>query len=726
MKRAVTLLALFLWASAAPLAQSSRPRLKPATLARTVTIYRDNFGVPHIFGRTDASVVFGLMYAQCEDNFWQLETDLIRGLGRQAELEGEKGLANDLAYRVFETERLSKGEWQSLPSWARALCEAWAAGLNYYLATHPAVKPRLLTQFEPWHILAVNRGGRRNLGNLGLQSNELKLGELISGGKGERDSGEALDFSAVLNSAPSEAEEPLEGSNMWAAAPRKSASGHALLFINPHVGFFGGGQRYEAHLHSQERLNSYGFAILGTPYIRSGFNQFLGWSHTNNYADTADAFLEIFDDPQQPLHYRYGQGYRRATEWTEEVIVNTEQGVETRRYRFRKTHHGPIVGARDGKLVAARLARFAEGGELVQRFAMNQARNLAEFKAALQQRALTGSNTLYADRAGNIFYLHGNAVPKRDPKYDWTKPVEGRDMATDWTNYHRFDELPQLLNPPAGWLQNCNSTPFLTTSEGNPRQEDFPSYLAPERDTARARSSRRLLASRDKFTFDAWTHAATDTSVDDWPRGLESLSEDWERMKREDEARAEAIKPVLLELKAWNGVVKINSVAATLYLLWLESVNGARVNRAYRDLSLLESVVERLQRDFGRWQVEWGELNRLQRIHTSGTEPFSDARQSWPVAGGPGSAGIVFTFNTRAEKGQQRRYGFSGNTFLAVVEFGPRLRAQSILVFGQSADPQSRHHLDQAPLYAQGRFKPVRFTLAEIKAHLERAYQPGK
>jgi acyl-homoserine lactone acylase PvdQ len=620
----------------------------------------------------------------------------------------------------------------NLPPWARALCEAWAAGLNYYLATHPAVKPRLLTHFEPWHILAVNRAGRRSLGTLGLQPQELKLGERLTatGGAGEPgETGEALDVSAVLDWFAPEGEEPPEGSNMWAAAPGKSASGHALLFINPHVGFFGGGQRYEAHLHSRERLNTYGFAILGTPYIRSGFNQFLGWSHTNNYADTADAFLETFDDPQQPLHYRYGQGYRRAVEWTDEVKVKMGQGdkglVETRRYRFRKTHHGPLVGVRDGQPVAARLARFAEGGELVQRFAMNKARNLAEFKAALQQLALTGSNTLYADRAGNIFYLHGNAIPKRDPKYDWTKPVEGSDLATDWTNYHRFNELPQLLNPPAGWLQNCNSTPFLTTATGNPRREDFPAYLAPEPDTPRARSSRRLLAGHDKFTYEEWARLATDTSVADWPHRADPLMEQWEEVKREDEARAEAIKPALLELKAWDGVVKINSVAATLYILWLEQTE-ARTEHPWKFVWALEQAVNNLTAEFGRWQVEWGELNRLQRVHTSGDEPFSDARPSWPVTGTPSRVGTIFTFNARAEKGQQRRYGISGNSFLAVVEFGPRLRAQSMLVFGQNADPQSRHHLDQAPLYAQGRFKPVRFTLAEIKANLERAYQPGK
>lgn len=726
------LLILSVWLSLAALVWAQPAKRLPQTsskaeaLARAVTIYRDNFGVPHIFGKTDASVVFGLMYAQCEDNFWQLETDLLRSLGRQAELEGEKGLANDLSYRAFEVERLSKEEWKRLPAPMRALGEAWAAGVNYYLATHTEVKPRLLTRLEAWQILAVNRASRRNLNNLGLRQDEIRLGVRVEDGvTGRGGEGEALDFSLVQDWFNESGEEPLEGSNMWAAAPRKSASGHALLLINPHVGFFGGGQRYEAHLHSEQRLNAYGFAILGTPYIRSGFNQTFGWSHTNNYADIADAYLETFDDPAKPLNYRYGNGYRTAVEWVDEVKV----GSEVRRYRFRKTHHGPLVGARDGKQVAARCAKLVEGGELEQRFAMNQARNFAEFKTALARLALTGSNTIYADRAGNIFYVHGNAVPKRDPKFDWTKLVDGSDPATEWTGYHAFAELPQLTNPATGWLQNCNSTPFLTTADGfkdGPRKEAFPAYLAPENDTARARSSRRLLASRDKFSYEDWTHAATDTTIDEWQQGLETVTEQWDQLKREDEARAEAIKPMLLELKAWDGVVKINSLAATLYLRLLERRSADRGSRPFKDLYALEKAVEDLQTEFGRWQVEWGEVNRLQRIYTSGEEPFSDARLSWPVAGGPGSAGIVFTYNTRAEKGQQRRYGISGNTFVAVVEFGPQLRAQSILVFGQSADPQSPHYTDQAALYAAGKFKPVRFTLAEIKANLEKAYQPGK
>src|SRR5262245_11811474 len=697
-------------------------------LARSVTINRDSFGVPHISGKNDASVVFGLMYAQCEDNFWQLETDLTRAIGRAAEIDGEKWLANDLAYRAFEVEKLSKAEYERMPAQSKALCDAFAAGLNYFIARNPQIKTRIIARFEPWHILAMNRMGRiSGLGRIGLRLNEIRIGSLESTGSPQTGRGDTgLGLTALQSWFDETKLEPLEGSNMWAVAPSKSASGKALLLINPHVGFFGGGQRYEAHLRSDEGLNVYGFAILGTPYIRSGFTQNLGWSHTNNYADTADAYLETFDNPENPLAYRYGGGHRMAVEWTEEVKVKTATGVETRRYRFRKTHHGPIIGARDGKQVAARAAKLEEGGELQQRFAMNRARNFAEFKAALSQLALTGSNTIYADRAGNIFYVHGNAVPRRDPKFDWTKPVDGDRAETEWQGYHTLDELPQVFNPKSGFAQNCNSTPFLTTIEDNPRKEDFPKYLAPEEDTPRAKSSRRILTEKEKFTFDEWTRAATDTTVNEAATAIKRMTAAWLELQNEDKALFDKLRPAIKELSDWDGMARTDSAPATLFLLTAERANRDGKNLDYDvRLRLLETVMNDLEKTFGTWRVAWGEINRLQRVHTSGDEPFSDERQSWPVMGGPGAAGLVFTYNARAEKGQKRRYGTSGNTFVAVIEFGKQIRARSVLVFGQSADPKSPHYADQAELYAQGKFKDVRFTPKEIKSNLERSYHPG-
>lgn len=693
-------------------------------LSGQVTIHRDTFGVPHIFGKTDAAVIFGLAYAQCEDNFWQLETDYINALGRAAELDGEKGLARDLAFRLFEIERLSKGEYDRLPANLRALCDAFAAGVNHFIARHPEIKPRLLTGLEPWNVLAFARSGRvGGVNSLGLTQSEIRLGQLEANDKAEVLPVNYDDFHSWFVESNLGQE---EGSNMWAVSARKSASGNPLLFINPHVGFFGGGQRYEAQLHSDNGLNVYGFAILGTAYIRTGFNQFLGWSHTNNYADTADLYLEHFDDPSNPLAYKYGNEHRLAIEWTDTVKVKTEKGIELRRYRFRKTHHGPIIGYRNGNAVAARIARLEEGGELEQRIAMNRARNFRDFKAAISKVALTGSNTLYADNRGNIFYVHGNAVPKRSTKFDWTKPVDGSTAETEWQGYHTLDELPVLLNPKSGFLQNCNSTVFLTTSEGNPPKEKFPAYMVPEDDTPRSRMSRRILTGKKKFTFDEWTKAATDTTVGEAKQGIELLAEEWEQMKRENEAKAEELKPMVWALKSWDQIARMDSAETTLFILTLERANADKGDAKFKMLRALEKTIADLELKFGSWQVPWGDINRLQRVHTSGDESFDDKKPSLPVAGGPSFAGMAFTFTARAEKGQQRRYGTAGNTFVAVAEFGKRFRAQSILVFGQSADPKSKHYLDQAELYAAGKFKPVWFTLAEIKNNLERSYHPGE
>jgi penicillin amidase len=676
--------------------------------AERPTIYRDTYGVPHIYGKTDADVVFGLMYAQAEDNFWQIEDSYIRSLGRSAELHGPTALLGDVLLRAFEVNRMAQAEYKQSPPEIRAICDAFAAGLNEYLAKHPEVKPRLLTRFEPWHILASQRGGAA--GAAGPAQTGASVAEMLQAFPGI-----GADAVPLRQQPGGEAEDLDEGSNMWAAAPRKSASRRALLFMNPHVGFFGGGQRYEAHLESKQGLRITGFAILGTPYIRSGFNDRHGWSHTNNYADTSDVYREVFDDPARPLAYRYGAGYRLAVEWSEEVPVKTAAGIETRRVTFRKTHHGPIVAITGNGALAARAARAGinvRGGEIGQRLAMAKARNLREFRAALSRRVLTGSNTIYADRHGEIFYLHGNAVPRRNPRFDWTKPVDGSDPETEWQGYHSMDELPQSANPASGYLQNCNSTPYRM--DGSEGQGSHPKYMVSEQDNLRAQMSRRLLEARERFTFEEWTRAATDTRVLKADTAIPELLALWEKQP------AAGLEEVVAELKTWNRVSTTDSAAMTIFARWQRQDPP--------DLAALKRVKESLEEDFGTWRVPWGQVNRLQRVHTSGTlEPFADAKPSLPVAGAPGSAmGIIFNFTTRRAPGQKRAYGVSGNTYVAVVEFGRKLQARSIVTFGQSAQEGSPHFFDQAPIYARGEFKPVWFYKKDVEAHTERKYRPGE
>jgi len=664
--------------------------------AKNVTIYRDTYGVPHVYGRTDASTVFGFAYAQAEDNFWRVEENFILSLGRASELYGEKSLDEDRLNHALEIPRLAREEYARLDKHMRSLCDAFAAGFNYYLARHPEVKPRLLTKIEPWYTLAFIRynyfqngfARDRSLRRLGIQTAALDSG---------------LDL------------KPHTGSNGWVIGPSKSATGNAMLFINPHLPFFGPGQVYEGHVESDEGWNFTGYTRFGFPLPYVGHNENGGWVSTDNAADLADVYIETFDDPARPLAYKYGNGYRLATEHVEEIKVKTTTGLETRKFTMRKTHHGPILAARDGKLLAIRMAKFESDGWLREWYDMTRATSLAAMKRAMTPLNMLFGNMMYADRQGNTWYLYNGAVPKRDPRFDWTKPVDGSDPATEWQGYHTIDELPQLTNPKTGWMQNCNTTPFLLTSEGNPDPKQFPKYMVQEGDNPRGAISREILSNKKTFTFDEWKQVAFDTRVMNADKRLPGLLA---TLRQEPQLRE-----VYEELAHWNHRSTNDSVAMTIFSLWHDRVsNDEKVN----ELSALNEVINTLQRDFGTWKVAWGELTRLQRIDESKGEDFQDAKPSLAVSGVNGNDGAVFTVYAAPISGQKRRYGVAGGTYISVVEFAPKVRALSVHTFGASGDPKSRHYMDQAALYTRGEFKPSWLTLEEIRANLESSYHPGE
>lgn len=692
--------ALLLAVCALPLAAASTAGT-PEQLARSVTIYRDNYGVPHVYGPTDASCVFGYAYAQAEDNFWQIEDSYLRSLGRASEVYGESTLNDDLIIRSLEITKLAKAEYEREPANIRALADAFADGLNYYLARHPEVKPRLVAHFEPWHMYAFNRYALYYL--------------FLFGQSGIKNGG----IQEVVHR-----EESPVGSNMWAIAPSRSATGHAMLFINPHQPFFGAGQWYEGHVHSDEGWDLSGASFFGSGFPTIGHNQFLGWSHTVNNPDVLDVYEETFDSASDPLAYRYDGGYRKATEWKETIAVKTDSGIVKRVYTLRKTHHGPIVGRNKGKQLAIRFARIEEGGMIDEWYEMGKAKNFAEFKKAMTRTAIPMFNAVYADREGNIFYVYNGAIPRRSEQYDWLKPVDGSVKDTEWNGFLRFDELPQVENPKEGFVQNCNSTPFLTVLESNPDPAKYPKYVVGpgDPDTARARISRRILWNKDKFTFDEWARAAFDTYVIEAETKIPQIVAAWEGLKKADPARAARLQRPVISLREWDHISSVQSKPMTLFTLWLWKT----VREQQSDtLATLEASIDELQKSFGTWEVAWGELNRVQRRHTSGGEAFRDDAVSYPVAGAPGDVGIVFNFYARPEKDQKRRYGVAGHSFVSVVEFGPEVKARSILVFGENADPKSPHYLDQTKLYANQQFKPAYFSLADIKAHTERTYHPG-
>jgi penicillin amidase len=690
------------------------PRIEE--MARSVTIYRDTYGVPHIYGPTDASVVFGFMFARAEDEFFRIEQYYITSLGRAAEVFGKRYLAWDVLVRAMELPKLSQAEYERLSPRHKSLCDAFADALNYYLMKNPDVKPRLLTHFEPWHALL---GERRFWSLYGFGWQRIMDKEILS---------VAFPEEKFEPSEPEIADGTLPACNGLAIAPSRSATGNAMLAIDTHTQL---DNSYEAHLHSEEGWNFAGFATYGYAIFPiKGHNDRLGWMYASNYTDWADLYEETFDNPRDVLAYRYGDGYRSAKTWKDEIRIKSDAGFERKTAVFYKTHHGPILAIRNGKHIAVKVGKIEEGGVMQQNYAMSKARNLEEFQKALDRNAMTNQHVVYADVAGNIYYVYNGLIPKRDDRFEWSKPVDGRDPATEWQGYHTLEDRPQVLNPECGFVQNCNSSPFFTTPDENPDPAEFPKYMVgkQENDNFRSQIARRLLSSRNKYTYDTFCDLLSGTYLLAAEKQLPRLFKAWEKIQRTDSSLVEMLHPLIDELSAWDYHGTIESVPATLFILWYYETfsRGEAISDEPQALiGKLGVVRKQLEQDWQTWRVPWGRINRHQRRNPRGGESFNDKKVSLPSPGSNRTGGL-FAYYSRREKGLKHRYGYFGRSNLTIVEFGKEVKARSIVPFGQSTHPESLHYFDQAPLYVKGELKPAWFTLPEINKNLENSYHPGE
>ena len=703
--------------------------------AQHIILIRDNWGVPHIYARTDAGAAFGLMYAQCEDNYWQLEETIVRSLGRAGEIYGEKELENDAAVALFECVKKGLESYATANLLLKRLCDAASNGINFYLEKHPEVEKRLLNRYEPWFFLVpspLNPAGH------GIAQSEIRNA-----------------FALSLKNVPSEGVDEWyvqqeSGSNTIALAPNKTKSGHSMLLINPHLNFFGNGQRYEAHLVSEEGLNVSGFAMFGDFYIWSGFNEYAGWAHTNTASDFEDVYLERFNHSSDSSLYQYGIGYRKAILWSDTVQYRDDGRMKSKVFLFRKTHHGPITAKRDSLWVTIRTATNNKAQYILQVWAMCKAKNLREFTSAMDKRQLT-TNTMYADRFGNIAYWHGNAIPRRDKKFDWRFPVEGSNTETEWMGMHPLKEIVQIINPSSKWIQNCNSTPYKAAGGSSPAKNKYPTYLAHDPPGFRADEAIRLLSKPGKISFIDFEHLVTSNHLPMMASWLSQIIVAYDREAGIHPTLQIKLKTVVDTLRKWDYHYATNSKATTIAVFWCTSyLNWIRTqlkNKFYAfspylteflygerlpvpdsiAVQMINTATDTLLSRYGTAMIEWGEINRLQRIHTSGDlEKFNDQKISLPVGAVPGTMGSLFAFNSRNEAGQKRMYGISGNTYVAVIEFGKRIKAKSIMYFGQSAKPSSPNYFDQAPLYVEAKFKDVYFYRKDVIKHAARKYHPGE
>jgi acyl-homoserine-lactone acylase len=694
--------------------------------AERVTITRDDWGIAHVRGKSDADAVFGMIYAQAEDDFNRVETNYLTALGRLAEAEGEKAIWQDLRARLYMDPDDLRARYAASPGWLKELMDAWADGLNFYLATHPDVRPRALASFEPWMALSFSEGS--------------------IGGDIERIDLDALEAfyatpSRTMALARRSALPELEpgGSNGFAIAPANTADGHALLLINPHTSFF---FRSEQQVTSDEGLNAYGAATWGQFFIYQGFNPNVGWMHTSSGVDSVDEFVETIEQKDGALFYRYGNELRPVATKTIGVAWRAPDGsMASRWFETYRTHHGAIVRKQDGKWVAfAMMHKPVEA--LSQSFLRTKASDYASFAKVMALQANSSNNTIFASAKGEIAYLHPQFIPRRDDRFDYTRPVDGSDPATDWRGLHALDEAPHLLNPPNGWIQNTNNWPYSAAGPYSPKREAYPRYMDMFGETPRGLNAVRLLQEKKAFTLESLRAAAYDTYLAAFATMVPELVSAWDARPSSDPLKARLAGPIAL-LRGWDYRWSAGSQPTTLAMVWGETL-WARVaaetklsgldlyNHILRDtgprarLEALDAAVGRLESDFGNWRVPWGEINRFQRLNGDIVQPFSDAAPSIPVPFASGRWGSLASFAARAYPGTKRWYGTAGNSFVAVVEFGPRVRARAVTAGGESGHPASPHFNDQAARYAAGDLREVLFYPDQLQGHIERSYRPGE
>ena len=716
MKLSVKQLVLLAAASAAfafqPAAAPEAARWKRQ--AANVTIVRDDWGIAHVYGKTDADAVFGILYTQAEDDFNRIETNYLNAMGRLAETEGESKIYQDLRMKLFIDPVALKSQYAASPAWLKTLMNAFADGLNYYLSRHPEVKPRVIRHFEPWMALSFTEG------SIGGDIERVNLGQLAAF------YGKDADRVAFHQAFEAQPVEP-GGSNGMAIAPSNTAAHHALLLINPHTSFF---FRSELQMASEQGLNAYGAVTWGQFFIYQGFNERTGWMHTTSGVDAVDEYLETVQKKGDGYVYKYGNEERPVAASRIAVPYRAGDAMAEKQFIVYRTHHGPIVREANGKWVSVRLMQEPVKA-LEQSYTRTKTKDYREFRQTMELKANSSNNTIFADADGDIAYFHGNFIPKRDTRFDWTKPVDGSNPATEWHGLHSVDETPHLLNPKSGWLYNSNDWPWSAAGPSSPKKEDYPAYVESGGESARGLHAVRVLENKRDFTLDSLIAAAYDSYLPWFEKPIPALLKAWDQTAGANPLKAK-LAPQIALLRAWDLRWAVNSIATSLAVFWGEDVRrrigvGAAIDQAPAEqlLQSLAAASDRIAADFGSWQTPWGEINRFQRLTGDIVQPFDDAGPSIPVGFTAAQWGSLASFAARAYPGTKKWYGTSGNSFVAVVEFGEHVRARAVTAGGESGHPASPHFNDQAKRYSTGELREVYFYREQLKEHTQREYHPG-
>ncbi len=664
--------------------------------AQQATIYRDTWGVPHIYAESEQAAAYAHGYAQAQDRLADVLAAYLVARGRAAAVFGADFLEADIVAAIARHEETARTRYPQLSVDTRRLIEAFVAGIRAYMRDDPGAVPDWAEPPEPHHVVALYRAFSWAW-PWGQARGDLKrAGSHIDDGR---------------------------GSNQWVVGAGRSAVGAPIALIDPHLSWRAHNRFYEAHVHGGD-LNFYGFSVIGTPVMAVGHTDVLSMGLTTGGPDCADVYEEKIH-PDDPLRYEYDGEWRDITVEHAEIRVKTAGETRVEHVRIERTHHGPILERRGHRAFAARTAYDDEIGLVEQWLAMVKARNLGEFLNALRMNQSLPQNIMYADVYDNIYYVRAGRAPRRPPGFRWDRPVPGWTSETEWSGMHQLAELVQILNPPAGYMQNCNGSPGTMMPDSPMTAERYPDVIyntRTDRDNSRGRRVRELLGARGKLTLDDALQIAVDTYVDRIDRWQQALGS----ALAAHADRFSSLKPAVALLQEWDGYVSADSRAAPLFRLWRRAcrerdsgVPALQIEQAAEltsagQIALLEAL-DRAVHDIkalrDRIDVAWGELHRIKR-----------GDDSWPVAGlRADGVSTLRSVRFTAPDANGVSYASGGQLCTTIVVLKENhVVSYSLTPFGQSGDPQSAHYADQAEkLFSPGRLKPTWYQKSELLKNLE-------
>lgn len=647
----------------------------------------DVYGVPHIFSDDIHDMYYAHGWAQMRNH-----ADLILKLygqarGKASEYWDEEFLKTDIQVSLFEIPEYAEKNYLKLEEPFKSYLDAFVRGINDYAAANPesiSAKYRKVLPAKATDIL----------------SHVLRV--------------VCLEFMAYddLNAVGQMAD---NGSNAFAIAPARSASGKALLLTNPHLPWHDFFTWFESHL-AGPGFNAYGITMVGMPTLSMAFNNDLGWAFTVNTLDGCDRY---------EIHLRDGgyvlDGKVNPFRTKEKVfqVIQTDGSFKQISKTFRYTLHGPVLGEKENKAIALRVAGFDSHRILEQYHKMAASKNLDEFEEALKILHNPMFNILYADRAGNILYVFNGKVPKR-PSGDfayWKGTVDGTRLDYIWDSFHSYEELPRVLNPESGFLQNCNEPPWTCTWPSNLKPEDYPSYISPQFMHLRAQRSMNLIRSLNQVTPESLADCKFNTVMEAAERFLDDL------LAAADAYPDPSLTKAINVLKNWDRSTDTNSKGSVLFATWFDKISGDMfeipwnkekpfstpdgLKNPKRAIELLAEAAAEVRNRYGSEDIEWGKVHR-----------FRMNDKDFPANGGPGNYGIYRTIDY-VNISKNTRQAVFGDTYIAVTEFGDTVRAKVVLGYGNATQPGNKHAGDQLEMASEKKLRPALLARDAIMENLE-------